>query len=120
MALSSACCRAPAAAAIHHGLTLPDGRGSGHQGRLARQSVHVYPSEMAQNFWTAIWAWTAVFPGHDPSQPVTRPRKEEELVGLVYSLTDRVSNGHLTWYKRPEVLGVVVLGLTLLLNIIFW
>ena len=23
--------------------------------------MHTYPSEMAQNFWTAIWAWTVCF-----------------------------------------------------------
>jgi SSS family solute:Na+ symporter len=51
---------------------------------------------------------------------VTQPRKEEELVGLVYSLTKRTSEGHWPWYKRPEALGIAVLVLALILNIIFW
>ena len=45
---------------------------------------------------------------------------DQELTGLVYSLTPRQADAHLAWYQRPATLGVVVLGLTLLLNIIFW
>ena len=37
------------------------GRGRRRQGRLARRQSHTYPSEMAQNFWTAIDAWTVCF-----------------------------------------------------------
>jgi SSS family solute:Na+ symporter len=51
---------------------------------------------------------------------ITRPRKESELAGLVYSLTPRNSERYLPWYQRPAVLGVVVLTLALILNIIFW
>src|SRR5262249_32031182 len=49
------------AAAIHHGLTLP------HEGALVGVKGgwfgvrHTYQSEMAQNFWTAIFAWTTCF-----------------------------------------------------------
>ena len=35
-------------------------------------------------------------------------------------LTPRQSDGGLPWYQRPVTLGVVVLGLTLVLNILFW
>src|SRR5258706_3253889 len=48
------------AAALHHGLTLPAGAVPGIKGGWIAV-VHSYPSEMAQNFWTAIWAWTACF-----------------------------------------------------------
>ncbi len=108
-----------AAAAVHQGLTLPVGAVAGIKGGWLA-TVHVYPSEMAQNFWTAIWAWTVCFVVTILVSLMTRPRKEEELTGLVYSLTKRSSDGHLPWYKRPVVLGVVVLGLALILNIIFW
>jgi SSS family solute:Na+ symporter len=50
---------------------------------------------------------------------VTKPRDEKELVGLVYSLTKKPSEEHLTWYQRPAFLGVVVLVLAVVLNIIF-
>ena len=50
----------------------------------------------------------------------TRPRADKELVGLVYSLTERPKEDHVAWYSRPAVFAVVVLFLTLILNIIFW
>ena len=108
-----------AAAAVHQGLTLPVGSVAGIKGGWLA-TVHIYPSEMAQNFWTAIWAWSVCFVVTILVSLMTRPRKEEELTGLVYSLTKRSSDGHLPWYQRPVVLGVVVLGLALILNIIFW
>ena len=49
------------AAALHHGLTLPVGAVAGVKGGWLAQAVHTYPSEMAQNFWTAIFAWTTCF-----------------------------------------------------------
>jgi SSS family solute:Na+ symporter len=82
--------------------------------------VHTYPSEMAQNFWTAIWAWSTCFLVTILVSLVTRPRDEKELVGLVYSLTERPQEADLPWYERPAVLGVIVLALALALNIIFW
>jgi len=108
-----------AAAAIHQGLTLPAGAAPGIKGGWLA-TLHVYPSEMAQNFWTAIWAWSVCFLATILVSLITQPRKEAELAGLVYSLTKRTSEEHLPWYQRPAVLGVVVLTLALLLNIIFW
>jgi SSS family solute:Na+ symporter len=108
-----------AAAALHHGLTLPAGAVAGIKGGWLT-TVHTYPSEMAQNFWTAIWAWTACFVITILVSVITRPRKEEELVGLVYSLTERTRDEHLPWYQRPAWLGVGVLALALILNIVFW
>jgi solute:Na+ symporter, SSS family len=50
---------------------------------------------------------------------VTKPRDEKELVGLVYSLTEKPSEEHLSWYQRPAYLGGLVLVMALVLNIIF-
>src|SRR6202050_2241413 len=107
------------AAAVHHGLTLPVGAVAGIKGGWLA-TVHTYPSEMAQNFWTAIWAWSVCMVITILVSLVTHPRKEEDLVGLVYSLTKRTSEGNLSWYQRPEALGIAVLVLALILNIIFW
>ena len=107
-----------AAAAIHQGLTLPVGAASGIKGGWLA-IVHVYPSEMAQNFWTAIWAWSLCFVVTIVVSLMTEARKEQELVGLVYSLTKPVSDGHLPWYRTPAILGIGVLGLALILNVIF-
>ena len=109
-----------AAAALHHGLTLPVGSTPGIKGAWLGAVLKSYPSEMAQNFWTAIWAWTACFVLTIVISLFTRPREESELRGLVYSLTERPSDAGLAWYQRPVTLGVVVLAMTLVLNIIFF
>jgi solute:Na+ symporter, SSS family len=106
------------AAALHHGLTLPQGSGPGIKGGWLA-IVHTYPSEMAQNFWTAIYAWTTCFLITIVVSLLTRAHEEKELVGLVYSLTERPTQHDLSWYQRPAVLAVVVLVATALLNIIF-
>ncbi len=49
-----------AAAAVHHGLTLPAGSATGIQGGWIAV-LHHYPSQMAQNFWTAIYAFGVCF-----------------------------------------------------------
>jgi SSS family solute:Na+ symporter len=106
-------------AAVHHALTLPRQAVSGVKGGWIAVT-HSYPSEMAQNFWTAIYAWTTCFIVTILISLLTTPREDRELVGLVYSLTERPKEDRLDWYKRPATLGGVVLGLTLVLNIIFW
>ena len=98
------------AAAIHHGLNLPAGRRGRDQGGLAdrlagRDPLYVFPTEMAQNFWMAIFAWTTCFVVTIVVSLFTRPRPDEELVGLVYALTDKPHEGHLTWYQRPAGAG---------------
>jgi solute:Na+ symporter, SSS family len=50
----------------------------------------------------------------------TRPRPADELRGLVYSMTPRPSDAGLPLRKRPWVLAVVVLALTLALNLVFF
>jgi SSS family solute:Na+ symporter len=75
---------------------------------------------MAQNFWTAIFAWTTCFLVTIVISLATTPRPDNELRGLVYSLTEREREESVAWYKRPVVLGLAVLGLTLLLNLIFF
>ncbi|HEV8124068.1 MAG TPA: sodium:solute symporter family protein [Gemmatimonadales bacterium] len=110
-----------AAAAAHHGLTLPHGGTPGLKGGFLGTVLHTYPSEMAQNFWTAIVAWTVCFLATIVISLITRPNKtDEDLKGLVYSLTPRQVDHELAWYRRPALLGVIVLGMTLVLNIIFW
>ena len=65
--------------------------------------LHIYPSEMAQNFWTAIWAFSACFLATIAVSLVTRQRKSEaELTGLVYALTPRPKEDGVAWYKRPR------------------
>jgi len=110
-----------AAAAIHHGLVLPHGATPGLKGAFFGTVLHTYPSEMAQNFWTAIFAWSACFAATIAISLATKRNKsDDELKGLVYALTPRLTDHEIVWYKRPATLAVLVLGLTLVLNVIFW
>jgi SSS family solute:Na+ symporter len=107
-----------AAALIHHGLTLPADAVPGiHGGWIA--VVHHYPSDMAQNFWTAIFAFSINFVVTIAISLITKPRPEPELVGLVYSLTPKPVEGHLSWYQKPATLAVAVLAILIVLNLVF-
>lgn len=108
-----------AAAAVHHGLTLPLGMAAGLKGGYLGV-IHYYPSELAQTFWTAIVAWVTCFVVTILVSLATKPRAPDELRGLVYSLTPRPRDEGLAWYARPWVLAVVVLALTLALNLVFF
>jgi len=106
------------AALLHHGLTIPTNATPGmHGGWLA--IVHQYPSDMAQNFWTAIFAFTVNLVVTMVVSLATKPRAESELVGLVYSLTPKPAEGHLSWYQKPATLAVGVIAILIVLNLVF-
>jgi len=107
-------------AAFHHGLTLPIGEAVGVKGGWLGSVVHTYPSEMAQNFWTAIFAWTACFVATALVSLATRRNKtDEELRGLVYSMTPKPADADEPWYQKPVTLGIVALAATAVLNLVF-
>src|SRR5260370_35268616 len=106
-----------AAAAIHHGLTLPAGAVVGIKGGWL-PVTHIYPSEMAQNFWTAIYAWSTCFVVTIVVSLMTRAPDESKLVGLVYSRTPKPEDEPLARYARPATLPLLVLAGTALLNIV--
>jgi solute:Na+ symporter, SSS family len=106
------------AAAVHHGLTISAGSTPGVKGAWIAL-VHTYPSQMAQNFWTAIYAWTVCFLVTIVISLMTKPRPEEELRGLVYALTEKAHETGGRWFTRPVPIGIAVLVLTLILNLIF-
>jgi SSS family solute:Na+ symporter len=107
------------AAAIHHGLSLPAGAVVGVKGGYLG-ALTTYPSELAQTFWTAIWAWSTCFVVTILISLITKPRPGRELAGLVYSETPREADVAAHWWHRPLVLGRGVLLLTLVLNVIFF
>jgi len=106
------------AALLHHGLTLPADATPGIHGAWIHL-VHTYPSDMAQNFWTAIFAFSVNLIVTILISLVTEPRAEPELVGLVYSLTPKPVETHLTWYQKPSTLAIAVLVLLVALNLVF-
>jgi SSS family solute:Na+ symporter len=112
-------------AAIFHGLALTKGAEIGIKGGWLAGSVDKIPfkfaSEMGQNFWMAIVAWTSCFVLTIVISVMTkRTKTDAELKGLVYSLTPKPETEHEPWYKQPVTLGIIVLLATLILNIIFW
>jgi SSS family solute:Na+ symporter len=109
------------AAAVHQGLTIPAGAAVGLTQGGWMTVVHTYPSIMAQNFWTAIFAWTMCMLATILISLATAPNKtDDQLRGLVYSLTEKIREHDTPWYLRPATLGAVVLAGALGLNIIFW
>lgn len=102
--------------AMFHGLTMAEGKG----GWLGA-NLNTFPSTMAQNFWMASFAFIVCFVLTLTISLATRRTKtDEELKGLVYSLTPKIVDREQAWYLRPAVLGVILLICCVILNFIFW
>jgi SSS family solute:Na+ symporter len=120
-----------ATSALFHSLSCATGNGLGIKGGYlwtlmgvkldAVPKLLIFPSDMAQNFWLASFAFTVCFVlTLGISLATRRTKTNEELKGLVYSLTPRLKDQEKAWYLRPAVLGVVLLAACVVLNIIFW
>jgi SSS family solute:Na+ symporter len=108
------------AAAIFHGLAMSAGNTPGIKGGWIAQKF-LFHSEMGQNFWMAIVAWTACFLLTIVISLATAQNKTDaELTGLVYSLTPKPKSENEPWYKQPVTVGIIVLVATIILNVIFW
>ena len=83
--------------------------------------VHTYPVEMAQNFWTAIYACaSSAVIAVSVSLATARQKTDEELKGLVYSLTPKIKEENVAWYNRTKTLALLVLVILVVLSILFW
>jgi len=108
------------AAAIFHGVAIPGDALPGIKGGWIAPHLH-FNNSMGQNFYMAIVAWTTCFFLTIVISLATRRNKtEEELKGLVYSLTPKIKSAVEPWFKQPVILGCVILAATLVLNLIFW
>ena len=109
------------AASFHHGLTVPAGAESLVKGGWMGSVVHTYPSEMAQNFWTAIYAFSAALIVTFIVSIATRQQKtDDDMKGLVWSLTPRIKEEGVAWYNRPGPFAILVGIIAIVLSIIFW
>jgi SSS family solute:Na+ symporter len=108
-------------ALLHHGLTIPAGASTLVKGGWITV-LHTYPVEMAQNFWTAIIAFTVSASVTVGLTFITKQKKSDvELEGLVYSLTPReMDDKNLPWYERPVGLAILVSVICIVLTIMFW
>ena len=108
------------AAALFHGLSLSSVGHPGIKGAWIAPRF-LFRSEMGQNFYMAIIAWGVCFLLTMFISVLTRRQKSDaELVGLVYSLTPQLTAGRAHWYRRPAVVGGLVLAASLGLNLLFW
>jgi SSS family solute:Na+ symporter len=83
--------------------------------------VAKFPSEMAQNFWLAAFAFTVCFTLTLVISLATKSQKsDEDLKGLVYSLTPKIVDNNMPVWQRPAVVGTVLIIVCVILNIIFW
>jgi SSS family solute:Na+ symporter len=103
-----------AAAAATHGLTIAEGKG----GWIA--PLFEIKSGMGQAFIVAAVSWVFNFVTTVIVSIFTKPKKDEELTGLVYSLTKKQTYTGGKWYQRVVPLAILLLAITILLNIIFY
>jgi SSS family solute:Na+ symporter len=108
-----------AASALFHSCTISQGNLPGVKGGYLHV-VQVLPSDMAQNFWLASFAFIVCFVVTVVvSLATSRTKSDEELKGLVYSLTPKQQVDQ-AWYARPGFIGVVLLIACAILNWLFW
>jgi SSS family solute:Na+ symporter len=106
--------------AVFHALTIAQGNVPGLKGGYAHV-MHVFPSEMAQNFWLASFAFTACLVLTIAISVATqRTKSNDELKGLVYSLTPKIRDENAPIWQRPAVAGTLILIGCVILNLIFW
>ena len=105
---------------LFHAMTIAQGNLPGIKGGYLHVA-QVFPSEMAQNFWLAAFAFTACFVLTVVISLATQSQKTDaDLKGLVYSLTPKIVDNNIPIYQKPAVVGVVLLIVCVILNIIFW
>jgi len=105
--------------ALFHSLTIAAGNTPGVKGGYLGVK-QIFPSEMAQNFWLASFAFIVCFTlTFVISLATARTKTDEELKGLVYSLTPKVKVEEKEWYLRPAVVGTILLLCCVVLNVIF-
>jgi SSS family solute:Na+ symporter len=109
-----------AGSAVFHSLTIAGSNAPGVKGGywMVKQT---FPSEMAQNFWLAAFAFIVCFTLTVViSLATSRTKSDAELKGLVYSLTPKIVDTNIPVYQRPAVVGTVLLIVCVILNFIFW
>lgn len=79
-----------------------------------------YAKGLAQAMYQALWSCLTCVVVTVLVTLATKPRPDEELRGLVYSLTDLAKEEHTKWIHRPALWGAVALAVFVILQIIFW
>jgi solute:Na+ symporter, SSS family len=87
--------------------------------------VHVFALSplakgLAQDMYQALWSCVTCVVVTVLVTLVTKPRPDQELVGLVYSLTPIAHEEHATLFHKPVFWGAAAMGIFVVLQIIFW
>ncbi|MET7970424.1 sodium:solute symporter family protein [Micromonospora sp. NPDC005305] len=88
-----------------------------HLGHVVR-----FNSDLEESFWGAGLAFVTVAVVAAILTPLTRPKRNDELTGLVYGLSDATLKddslaGDAAWYRSPVLLGVIAVVLAALFYI---
>src|SRR6266700_1514143 len=75
---------------------------------------------LAQDMYQALWSCVTCVVVTVLVSLVTKPRPDQELVGLVYSLTPVPPETHTSFFHKPVFWGMVALAVFVVLQIIFW
>ncbi|HYW98926.1 MAG TPA: sodium:solute symporter family protein [Candidatus Elarobacter sp.] len=75
---------------------------------------------LAQAMYQALWSCVTCVVVTVLVTLVTKPKPDEELKGLVYSLTEVAREEHASFLHRPLFWGIAALAILLVLQIIFW
>lgn len=102
------------AAALTHGLTLAEGKGAWIY------NLYEIGSGMGQAFIVAAISWIANFITTIIVSLFTKPKDDEGLIGLVYSLTEKPKSIDNKWYQKTIPLSIALIIATIILNIIFF
>ncbi|PTA45847.1 sodium:solute symporter family protein [Micromonospora sp. RP3T] len=89
---------------------------------LYKTGVISFNSDLEESFWGAGLAFVTVAVVAAIITPLTRPKTNDELTGLVYGLSDTTLAddslaGDAAWYRSPVLLGVVAVVLAALFYI---
>ncbi|WP_431875681.1 sodium:solute symporter family protein [Micromonospora marina] len=89
---------------------------------LYKGGVISFNSDLEESFWGAGLAFATVAVVAAIVTPLTRPKTDQELTGLVYGLSDTTLAddslaGDRAWYRSPVLLGVVAVILAALFYI---
>lgn len=76
--------------------------------------------DMAENMYRALWSWIVCVLVTVIVSYATKPKSNDELVGLVYGVTDVPHETAVPLYYKPAFWAVVVGIGFVILNILFW
>ena len=89
-------------------------------GALAYVALSPHAKPMAENMYRGLWSWIICVVVTVAVSLVTRPKTDQELVGLVYGCTPIPSEQHVPLWQRPIFWAGVVGAAFIALNVIFW